>query len=125
MSQVAAPRRAVAPTARDAVVAARPEGPLTIGILDLRIALLPQVPAPSIAHWRSFEASIARVESRGHVPPTVWVDPDLRGATVRIVGWDTVAAIQMVRRFAVNSPSPPLWQAHNYEVTVVDSEDLP
>jgi hypothetical protein len=124
-SQVAAPNRVAAPTAPYAVVAAPPEGPPKFGILDLKIAMLSHAPAPSVAHWRSFAASIASVESRGHVPPMVWVDPDLRGATVRIAGWDTVAAIQMVRLVATNSPSPPLWQSHYFEVTVIHSEDLP
>lgn len=124
-SRVAAPKRVAAPTTPNAVVVAPPEGPPKIGVLDLKIAMLPNAPVPSAAHWRSFAASIATVESRGHVPPTVWVDFDLRGATVRIAGWDTVAAIQMVRLVAINSPSPPLWQSHYYEVTVIHSEDLP
>jgi hypothetical protein len=124
-SLVAPSKRAAVATAPNAVVAAPREGQPRIGIVDLRIAMLPHAPAPSAAHWRSFAASIAGVESRGHVAPTIWVDPDLRGATVRVAGWDTVAAIQMVRLFATNSPSPPLWQSHSYEIAVIHYEDLP
>ncbi len=123
-SRVAAPKRAAPPTAASAVVAEPPERLPKIGVLDLKIAMLHNAPPPSAAHWRSFAAAIARVQSRGNVAPTIWVDPDLRGATVRIAGWDTVAAIQMVRLVATNSPSPPLWQSHFYEVTVIHSQDL-
>ena len=120
----AAPKRVAVESAPHGVVAAPPERP-KIGILDLKIALLPHAAAPSPAQWRSFASSIARVESRGNLAPTVRVDADLRGGTVRIAGWDAVTAIQMVRLFATNSPSPPLWQSHCYEITVIHSEDLP
>jgi hypothetical protein len=120
-----APKRVAVASAPHGVVATPPERLPKIGILDLKIALLPHAAAPSPAQWRSFAASFARVESRGNLAPTVRVDSDLRGATVRVAGWDTVAAIQMVRLFATNSPSPPLWQSHCYEITVIHSEDLP
>jgi hypothetical protein len=106
------------------VVAAPVERSSQLGIVDLKIAMLPHAAAPSAAHWMSFAASIAQVASRGYVPPTVSVDRDLRGATVRIGGWDTAIAIQMVKLHATNSPSPQLWQSHSYEVTVIHSEEL-
>jgi hypothetical protein len=96
-----------------------------IGFVQLKIAMLAHAAAPSAAHWQSFAASIARVETQGCVAPTVWVDRDLRGATVRIAGRDTATAIRLVRLHASNSPSPQLWQPHFYQVTVLDSEDLP
>jgi hypothetical protein len=95
-----------------------------IGIVQLKIAMLPRAAAPSAAHWQSFAASIARVECRGCVAPTVWVDRDLRGATVRIAGWDTATAIRLVGLHASNSPSPQLWQPRQYEVTVIDSAEV-
>ena len=103
-------------------VAATPLGRTPdIGIIQLKIAMLPHAAAPSAAHWQSFVASITRVECRGCVAPTVWVDRDLRGAMVRIAGWDTATAIRLVGLHASNSPSPQLWQPHHYEVTVIDS----
>jgi hypothetical protein len=122
-SRIAAPKRAAAAMASVAVVAEPPERSPKTGTLDLRIAILPPAAAPSVAHWRSFAASIARVESRGYPAPTVWVDPNLRGATVRIAGWDTVSAIRMVNLHASNSPSPQLWQSQYYEVTVIHSDE--
>jgi hypothetical protein len=119
-SQVAAPKRAAVATV--AVIAAPPSPSPRIGVVDLRISMRPRAAAPSAAHWHSFAASIARVNTRGDLAPTVWVDPDLRGATVRVAGWDTGPAIQMVRLHATNSPSPQLWQSHYYEVTVIHSE---
>jgi hypothetical protein len=123
-SQIAAKRVAVA-TAPNGVVGAPPERAPKIRTLDLKIAMLPHGAAPSAAQWQSFAASIARVASRGYVAPTVRVDSNMREATVRIAGWDTATAIQIVRHFATNSPSPALWQSHNYEVTVIDAEELP
>ena len=121
----AAPKRAAAITAPDAAVAAALERSPKIGIVDLKITMLPHASAPSAAQWQSFAASIARVASRGYVAPAVRVDSDLRGATVRIGGWDTATAINMVRLHATNSPSPQLWQSNYYVVTVIHSEELP
>ena len=118
-------RLAAVATAQPTVVASPVERPRNIGTVDLKIAIRPHAEAPSAAHWQSFAASITRVESRGHVGPTVWVGHDLRGATVRIAGWDTATAIRMVSLHAANSPSPQLWQSQYYEVTLIDSETLP
>jgi hypothetical protein len=123
-SPTAAPKRAAVATAPNAVVVGPLERSPNIGLVDVKIAMLPHAAAPSAAQWQSFAASIARVESRGYVAPTVRVDLNLRGATIRIAGWDAATAIQMVRLFATNSPSPPLWQSHYYEVTVIHSEEL-
>jgi hypothetical protein len=121
-SRVTPPKRTTAATVNRAPVAA-PLKPLPkIGVVDLKIAMRPHVPAPSAAHWQSFAASIARVNCRGSLAPTVWVDSDLRGATLRIAGWDTATAVQMVSLHAANSPSPQLWQSQYYEVTVIHSE---
>jgi hypothetical protein len=125
MSPVAPPKSAAVASWPNAEVAASPDGLPKIGILDLKIVMVPHAPAPSAAHWRSFAASIASIESRGHIAPTVWVDPDLRGATIRIAGWDAVAAIQMVKLVATRSPSPSLWESRYYEVTAISSEVLP
>jgi hypothetical protein len=124
-SPVAAPKRVAVATAPHAVAVAPVEHAPTIEIVDVKIAMLPDAAAPSFAEWQSFAASIARVESRGYRAPTVRVDPNLRGATIRIAGRDATTAIHMVRLFATNSPSPPLWQSRYYEVTVIDSEHLP
>jgi len=112
-------------TAPNPVAAIPPRRTAEIGVVQLKVAMLPHAAAPSAAHWQSFAASIARVECRGCVAPTVWVDRDLRGATVRIAGWDTAAAIRLVGLHASNSPSPQLWQPHHYEVTVIDSKEFP
>jgi hypothetical protein len=122
-SAVALPKRAAVATAPTAVVAPPVDRSSTIGIVDLKIAMLPHAGVPSAAHWRSFAASIARVGSRGSVAPTVWVDPDLRGATVRIAGWDTATAIRMVNLQATSSPCPQLWQPSSYKITVISFED--
>jgi hypothetical protein len=122
---MAAPKRIAVATAPNGVVAAPSERAPKIRTLDLKIAMLPHAAAPSAAQWQSFAASIARVDSRGYVAPTVSVDPNMRGATVRIAGWDADTAVQIVRTFATNSPSPALWQSHYYEVTVIGSEELP
>jgi len=124
-SPVRPSKRTAAAMAPDALVAAPLEVLPNFGIVQLKIAMHPGASAPSAAHWQSFAASIARVASRGYFAPTVRVDPDLRGATVRIGGWDTPTAIRMVSLYATNSPSPQLWQSCNYEVTVIQSEDLP
>ena len=119
------PTLAAVATAPNPVVATPLGRTAEIGIVQLKVAMLPHAAAPSAAHWQSFAASIARVECRGCVAPTVWVDRDLRGATVRIAGWDTAAAIRLVGLHASNSPSPQLWQPHHYEVTVIDSKEFP
>jgi hypothetical protein len=109
-------------TVNPAAVAAPHKPSPKIGMVDLKIAMRPHVAAPSAAHWQSLAASIARVNSRGYLAPTMWVDPDLRGATVRIAGWDTATAMQLVSLHAANSPSPQLWQSHSYDVTVIHFE---
>ncbi len=124
-SPVAAPKRVAVATAPRAVVVAPVERAPSIEIVDVKIAMLPNAAAPSAAQWQSFAASFARVESRGYLAPTVRVDPNLRGATVRIAGRDATTAIHMVRLLANNSPCPPLWQSRYYEVTVIHSEQLP
>jgi hypothetical protein len=111
-------------TVPNPVVAAPLGRTIETGIVQLKITMLPRVAAPSAAHWQSFAASIARIETGGCVAPTVWVDRDLRGATVRIAGRDAATAIRLVRLHAGNSPSPQLWQPHYYEVTVTDSKEL-
>jgi hypothetical protein len=121
-SRVTPPQRTRVATLPRAPVAAPLKPSTKIGVVDLKIAIRPHVAAPSAAHWQSFAASIARVNSRGFLAPTVWVDPDLRGATIRVAGWDTATAIQMVSLHATNSPSPQLWQSHFYEVTVIQSK---
>src|SRR5437762_13638778 len=93
-------------------------------IIELKIPMVPHAAAPSVAHWRSFEASIARVANRGSMAPTVRVDHDLRGATIQIDGWDVATAIRMVRLHATNSPSPQLWESRDYEVSVIHSGEL-
>ena len=121
-SRVAPPQRTRVATLSSAAGAAPFKTSLKIGMVDLKIAMRPDVSTPSAAHWQSFAASIARVNCRGSLAPTVWVDPDLRGATVRIAGWDTATAIQMVSLHAAYSPSPQLWQSQYYDVTVIHSE---
>ena len=111
-------------TAPNPVAATPLERTPDIGIVQLKIAMLAHAAAPSAAHWQSFAASISRVECRGCAAPTVWVDRDLRGATVRIAGWDTATAIRLVGLHASNSPSPQLWQPRQYEVTVIDTAEL-
>src|SRR5947208_8596632 len=75
-------------------------------------------------HWRSFEASIARVANRGSMAPTVRVDHDQRRATIQIDGWNAATAIRMVRLHATNSPSPQLWQSRDYDVSVIHTGEL-
>lgn len=123
-SRVAAPRRVAVGSASDAVVVVPLEPSPKTRTVELKIAMLPQAAAPSVAHWRSFAASIAQVANRGNIPPTVRIDPDLRGATVLISGWDAATAIRMVSLHATNSPSPQLWQSRNYEVSVIHSGEL-
>jgi hypothetical protein len=117
-------RSSVAASKRVAVATAALERTPSIGIVEVKITMLPNAAAPSAAEWQSFASSIARVESRGYPPPTVRVDQNLRGATVRIAGRDANTAIQVVRLFASNSPSPPLWQPRCYELTVIHSAQL-
>jgi hypothetical protein len=119
-SRVAVPKRAIVATTPHELVPGTPIA--NFGVVELKIAMLPHAEAPSAAHWQSFAASIARINSRGYRAPTVWVDPDLRGATVQIAGWDTATAIRMVGLHATNSPSPALWQSQSYRVTAIHSE---
>ncbi len=123
-SRVTASKRVPAGTAPDPIVAVPHKPSAEMPIVELKIAMLPHAAAPSAAHWQSFAASIARVANRGYLAPTVRVDADLRGATVRIGGWDAATAIRMVGLYATNSPSPQLWQSHNYEVSVIPSGEL-
>ena len=110
----------------DAVVVVPLEPLPNTRIIELKIPMVPHAAAPSVAHWRSFEASIARVANRGSMAPTVRVDHDLRGATIQIDGWNAATAIRMVRLHATNSPSPQLWQSRDYEVSVIRSgEPIP
>jgi hypothetical protein len=124
-SRVAAQKRHSVATAPGESVVALPEPSTMVRIVELRIEMLPHVEAPSAAQWQSFAASIAQVANRGYLAPTVRVDHDLRGARVKIGGWEADSAIRMVRLHAANSPSPPLWQSHNYEVSVIASAELP
>src|SRR5439155_939376 len=94
-------------------------------IIELKITMVPHAAAPSVAHSRPFEASIARVANRGSMAPTVRVDHDLRGATIQIDGWNAATAIRMVRLHATNSPSPRLWQSRDYDVSVIHTGEGP
>jgi len=125
-SRVATPKRVAVEAPPDAVVVVPLEALPNTRTIELKITMLPHAAAPSVAHWRSFEASIARVANRGSIAPTVRVDHDLRGATLQIDGWDAATAIRMVRLHATNSPSRQLWQSRDYEVSVIRSgEPIP
>lgn len=123
-SRVAPPERVAVGAPPGAVVVVPPEPSPSTRIIELKITMLPHAAAPSVAHWRSFEASIARVANRGSMAPTVRVDHDLRGAIIQIDGWDVATAIRMVRLHATNSPSPQLWESRDYEVSVIHSGEL-
>src|SRR5437660_6675545 len=120
-SRVAPPERVAVGAPPGAVVVVPPEPSPRTRIIELKITMLPHAAAPSVAHWRSFEASIARVANRGSLAPAVRVDHDLRGAIIQIDGWDVATAIRMVRLHATNSPSPQLWEARAYECRVTHS----
>ena len=123
-SRVAPPERVAVGAPPGAVVLVPPEPSPRTRIIELKITMLPHAAAPSVAHWRSFEASIARVANRGSLAPAVRVDHDLRGAIIQIDGWDVATAIRMVRLHATNSPSPQLWESRDYEVSVIHSGEL-
>ena len=123
-SRVATPKRVTVGAPPDAVVVVPLEPLPNTRIIELKITMVPHAAAPSVAHWRSFEASIARVANRGSMAPTVRVDHDLRGATIQIDGWNAATAIRMVRLHATNSPSPQLWQSRDYDVSVIHTGEL-
>src|SRR5438876_3463114 len=68
-SRVAPPERVAVGAPPGAVVVVPPEPSPRTRIIELKITMLPHAAAPSVAHWRSFEASIARVANRGSMAP--------------------------------------------------------
>src|SRR5438034_11589358 len=108
-SRVAPPERVAVGAPPGAVVVVPPEPSPSTRIIELKITMLPHAAAPSVAHWRSFDASIARVENRGSFAPAVRVDDDLHEAINQIDGWGVATTIRIVRMHATNSPSCQRW----------------